>query len=221
MLTLLAGLAAVGAWEWRRPLFCGNLGVVDPGRAYRSAQPSGDVAGLFRRLGVASVLNLRGGSAADTWYVAEVEAADALSVDFYDLPLDADRRPTRRELLTLIDVLGRCRTPVLIHCKSGADRTGLASGLYLMLRRDVPPGRASDAFSLTYGHVPLLGPERLHEPFREYADWLAARGLPHTPARLRTWAARHYRADDPSGFEPLAPGPRYGARLAPADPLRR
>ena len=171
--------------------------------------PSGDVARLLREDGIASVLNLRGGGADDPWYVAEVEATRSGGVDFYDLPMSATRRPSRRELLTLLDLFGRCKYPLLIHCKSGSDRTGLAAGLYLMARRGVSPERAEAAFSLAHGHVPLLGPERLHEPFHEYAAWLAANRLDHTPDRLVDWARHHYRADDPLvAIEPARPGPR-------------
>ena len=124
---------------FRRPLFQGNRGVVDAGLVYREAQPVGDVAGLIRTARLASILNLRGGGPDDPWYAAEVEAARAAGVDFYDLPMSATKRPTRRELLTLLDVFSRCKYPLLIHCKSGSDRTGLAAGLYLMTRRGVPP----------------------------------------------------------------------------------
>jgi len=197
------------ALYFHRPLFEGNLGVVEDGVVYRSAQPVGDVAGLIRARGLGSILNLRGGKTSDAWYVAEVNAAEAAGVDFYDLPLSAVRRPTRRELLSVIDVLDRCRYPLLIHCKSGSDRTGLAAGLYLMARKGVPPERAEEAFSLAHGHVPLLGPERLHEPFDEYAAWLAATGAGHTPARFHQWVKYHYRADDHfAAADPVRPGPR-------------
>ena len=64
-------------------------------------------------------------------------------LEFYDLPMSACRRPTRRELLVLLDLFEHCRYPLLIHCKSGSDRTGLASALYLMSRRGEPPGGRS------------------------------------------------------------------------------
>ena len=79
-----------------------------------------------------------------------------------------------RELLVLLDLFEHCRYPLLIHCKSGSDRTGLASALYLMSRRGEPPGWAVRGFTLKHGHVPLFGPEHLHEPFREYEAWLKA-----------------------------------------------
>ena len=208
---LRALLAAVvlAVVTFRNPLFRGNYGVVDPQRVYRSAQP---VAELRRRIAddhLASILNLRGGATTDPFYAAEVRATQEGGVDFYDLPLSAIRRPQRRELLLLLDLFDRCRYPLLIHCKSGSDRTGLAAALYLMSRRDEPPEKALRAFSLFYGHVPLLGPEHLHEPFLEYAAWLKAQHQAHTPARFRWWVREVYRAEDREGdVPPLQPGPR-------------
>jgi hypothetical protein len=200
---------------FHRPLFSGNFAVVDPGRVYRSAQPKSNLDYLLNRerLHPASILNLRGGSDADWWYTAEVVAARERGIDFYDIPLSAVRRPTRRELLVLLDLFGRCRYPILIHCKSGADRTGMASGFYLMACRNVPPEQAMQAFSVAHGHFPIGGPEHLHEPFVEYAAWLKERGLGHTPERLRSWIEHDYRADDPvPEMITVLPGPRAQSR---------
>jgi protein tyrosine phosphatase (PTP) superfamily phosphohydrolase (DUF442 family) len=210
----LAGCLAFASY-FRGPLFRGNLDEVDPGLVYRSAQPVGDVVRLIHEHKIGSILNLRGGKESDPWYVAEVAAAESERVDFYDFPLSAVRRPTRRELIGLLGVLDRCKYPLLIHCKSGSDRTGLAAGMYLMYRRGVPPDRAEAAFSLAHGHVPLLGPERLHEPFDEYAAWLDAEDLEHTPDRLLDWVRHHYRADDPLvAVTPVLPGPRIRRQAA-------
>src|SRR6185312_4758632 len=141
----------------------GNFGVVDDGLVYRSAQPTDGLPGLIAEKRIGAVLNLRGGSDADPWYAAEVAATKRLEVDFYDLPLVATVRPSRKQLLTVLELLDRCKYPLLIHCKSGSDRTGLVSGLYLMSRKGVAPERAEGAFSLYYGHVPLLGTRHLHE----------------------------------------------------------
>jgi hypothetical protein len=202
-------LASTLCWTFRRPWFHGNLGVVDAGRVIRSAQPTSQLPAWIREHQLRSILNLRGGGPADWWYDAEVRAARDGGVRFYDWPLSATRRPSRRELLVLIDTLRSCPYPLLIHCKSGADRTGLASALYLMMERCVPPEQAENAFTLEHGHVPLCGPEHLHEPLNEYAAWLAARRLAHSPDRFRDWVKNEY--DSPDGREdppPLKPGPR-------------
>jgi hypothetical protein len=206
---LLIVLALSLCWTFRRPWFEGNLGIVEPGRVIRSAQPTSRLPAWIREYRLRSILNLRGGGASDAWYDAEVKAARTGGVSFYDFPISATKRPTRHELLVLIDTLGSCPYPLLIHCKSGADRTGLASALYLMIQRGVPPERAEEAFTLEHGHIPLCGPEHLHEPLDEYAAWLAGRGLTHSPDRFRDWVKHEYAS--PGGPEdppPLMPGPR-------------
>ena len=200
--TILAGFLS-------RPWLDGNVGVVDPGRVIRSAQPTSGLNRLITDHHLASILNLRGGSPRDSWYAAEVQTAETSGVSFFDLPLSATKRPSRRDLLRLIDVLERCPYPLLIHCKAGADRTGLASAIYLMTHRGEPPRQAEGAFSLFHSHVPLFGPEHLHEPLDEYAQWLDARKLAHTPERFREWVKNDYRSDDPHvDPPPLAVGPR-------------
>ncbi len=206
---ILVVLALSACWEFRRPWFQNNLGVVDPGKVFRSAQPTSDINRLIHDCHLRSILNLRGGGPEDPWYAAEVEATRSGSITFYDFPMSATRRPRRRELLVLIDTLRSCDYPLLIHCKSGADRTGLATALYLMMVKGVPPRRAEDAFTLEHGHVPVFGPERLHEPLHEYDAWLSEHHLAHTPDRFRAWVRDEYRSDDPHEDPPiLSTGPR-------------
>lgn len=213
---LLASLAV-----FRNPLFYGNLGVVAPGLVYRAAQPGPELGEWVKHHGVASILNLRGGSSRDPDYANEERVTRTQGIAFYDFPMSATRRPSRRELLVLIDLFERCRYPLLVHCKSGADRTGLASAVYLLVKQGAAPARAIGEFSLYYGHVPLLGPERLHEPLVEYGDWLEANHLVHTPDRFRAWVEREYRSPDRSySFKPLPEGPRIRHQTQRL-PLRR
>ncbi|GAC1345200.1 MAG: hypothetical protein NVSMB14_08590 [Isosphaeraceae bacterium] len=211
---------ALGAAVWHRFLFLGNVAVLDTGRLIRTAQPKENLAPLLDLYRPATVLNLRGGSWNDPWYRAEVLEVEKRGLAFYDLPLSASRRPSRKELLLLIDILDRSDLPILVHCKSGSDRTGLATGLYYMLRLNLPPREASArAFSIWRGHIALFGPERLHEPLDEYADWLALRGLPHTAERFRRWVADDYADGElRAKFAPLQTGPRR-ARPQPIKPF--
>jgi protein tyrosine phosphatase (PTP) superfamily phosphohydrolase (DUF442 family) len=224
-LSVLLCLSVVSVYTFRRPLFSGNFGVVDPGRVYRSAQPDRGLAELLGSKQLGSVLNLRGGSHDDPWYSQEVRLTRQFGVDFYDFPMSATRRPSRAELLVLLDLFGRCRYPLLIHCKSGSDRTALASALYLMAVKGIGPDRAGAEFSLDYGHVPLAGTQRLHEPFDEYRRWLSDAGLAHSPERFRGWVEHEYRSDPPTNvLRPLQPGPRQRlaeGQLSGAGPLER
>ncbi|WP_165227594.1 fused DSP-PTPase phosphatase/NAD kinase-like protein [Aquisphaera insulae] len=225
-MALLAALAGVGglAALWLRPMVTANFGVVDPGRVIRAAQPTTNLPALIAENHLASILNLRGGSFRDPWYAEEVQTTADRGVAFYDVPLSATRRPGRHELLAILDVIATCDYPLLIHCKAGADRTGLASALYRMVRLGEGPRQASRAFTIYHSHLPLFGPEHLHEPLEEYAAWLEARGLDHTPERFRDWVRDEYRSDDPHTDPPRPrPGPRAPAKsrkAAPEEPPR-
>jgi len=59
------------------------------------------------------------------------------------------RRETIHEARALFE---RIEYPVLIHCKSGADRAGIMSVLYLLLREGRPLDEATRQLSLRYGH---------------------------------------------------------------------
>lgn len=199
----------IGAAVFHRPLFFGNVGVVDPGRVYRAAQPKANLDQLLDDHRIATILNLRGGSVKDDWYRDELEAAKQRGIAFYDVSMSATQRPRRRDLLAIIDVLNRGEPPILIHCKQGADRTGLACAIYRMVRENQPPEQAEREFSLLHAHIPLFGPERLHEPLREYAEWLRSQGFAHDPERFAAWVREAYQADDPlADYRTPTPGPR-------------
>ncbi len=90
---IVGALACAFVWEFRRPLFQGNLAIVDPGRVIRSAQPTSQLAQWVTDFHLKSILNLRGGSPADWWYEAEVRTAQESGLSFYDLPLERNTPP--------------------------------------------------------------------------------------------------------------------------------
>lgn len=212
LLFVLALLIGGSLFQFERFFFRNNFGEVEAGRVYRSAQPRDELARTIADYQIASVLNLRGGSRKNSWYANEVDTTRNLSVDFYDFPMQADEPPSRDQILQLLDFFDRCDYPLLIHCKSGSDRTGLAVALYRMVVDADPPEQAEQAFSLDYAHIPLFGPERLHDPLRQYAAWLRLTSQPHEPARFRDWVSSHYQPSSanilPAKVEPIRPGPR-------------
>ncbi len=205
LLLILSAVAIV----FRGPLFQGNFATIDEGRAYRSAQPNPALEAKIQRAGIRSIVNLRGGGPGDAFYSREIEFSGELGAEFYDIPMNANRRPTRRELMRLVAILDQARPPMLIHCKWGADRTGLMAVLYRLVKLGEPPEEAMGEFSLSYAHVPLFGTQSLHEPIDEYARWLEGRNRAHQPQLFRAWLEKDYRSDDPfTGWPTVAPGPR-------------
>ncbi|MDQ7778066.1 MAG: tyrosine-protein phosphatase [Paracoccus aminovorans] len=148
-LCLLAALGWAGWLQWG-----GNFHAVVPGLLYRSAQPApADLARWSAAHGLRSVLNLRGASGAG-WYRDEIAAAARLGLVHADFAMKDNERldPVRAaRLVALIDSLPK---PVLIHCKAGADRTGLAAALYLAAH-GAGESRSEAQLSFRFGHVGL------------------------------------------------------------------
>jgi len=132
----------------------GNFHEVMKGELYRSAQPDADqLQDWVRDHGIRSVLNLRGASDG-AWYVEETAAARELGLTHADFGMSAGKPLSQARSDQLIALMQQLPKPLLIHCKQGADRTGLASALYLAARGEGEE-RAEGQISFRYGHVGL------------------------------------------------------------------
>jgi protein tyrosine/serine phosphatase len=146
-----------------------NWGVVVPGRLYRSNHPSPwQLRDAARRVGLKTVINLRGervdcGSDA----LSRTEAA-RLGLAHVDAPFESRGAPHRDRILRLAGIFAEMAEPALLHCKSGADRTGLAAGVFLLLE-----GGTSEAalgqLHWRHGHVSASRTGILDAFFRLYA----------------------------------------------------
>jgi protein tyrosine/serine phosphatase len=129
-----------------------NFSVVKPGVLYRSNHPTpGNLASFKRKVGIATVINLRG-QAKNGSDALSRDAARRLGMDFYDMALESRGAPHRDRILRLADILASMRMPALVHCKSGADRAGLASALFVMIQGGTTQ-EALRQLSWRYGHI--------------------------------------------------------------------
>jgi protein tyrosine phosphatase (PTP) superfamily phosphohydrolase (DUF442 family) len=164
-----------------------NFAAVVPGRLYRSNHPTPRRLALAaRRHGIRTVVNLRGKSnnGADALSRA---AAHGLGLRLIDVPMKSSRAPSRELVLELIEALRSGDEPILLHCKSGADRAGFAAGVFLLLNG----GTSADALrelSVRYGHFRGSRTGILDAFFRRYRDF----GEGHMP--FEDWVRAEYDA---------------------------
>jgi protein tyrosine/serine phosphatase len=152
-IALIALIAALLGLQF----YMGNEHTSVPGELYRSAQPTGkDIELYTKRFGIKSIINLRGENATSPWYIEEVATAKALGITHINFRMKAARELTTDQALQLIEVMRNAPKPLLIHCRAGADRTGLAAALYIAAISKGGEEAAEDQLSLRYGHLPYF-----------------------------------------------------------------
>jgi len=174
---------------------CDNFHVVVAGRVYRAAQMNpADLESAIRKHGIRTVINLRGNCDPEDWFLNEGRVTHSLGVCMEDVNFAAGRLPSVTELRHLVHALDRTEYPILIHCRQGADRTGMVSALILLLYTDTDLATAIGQLGIRFGHLSAGRTWSMDEFLLLYQDWLAAHQLPHAPAAFRRWLEHDYCA---------------------------
>lgn len=136
----------------------GNFHAITPGEAYRSAQLDRDeLEHYIKKYGIKSILCLRndtdGGNAA--WYKEEVKVGAENGIVHYFVPISQKREPEARNVAEILRIFHSAPRPVLIHCKAGADRTGLAAAMWKVSVNKESKAEAGKQLSLRFFHLPV------------------------------------------------------------------
>lgn len=128
-----------------------NWATVVPDRMYRCNHPQAwRLAAAKRRLGIKTVINLRGRRFCGSDALSR-EAAAKLGLHHVDMAFESRGAPHRDRILRFAGICDTLVEPAVMHCKSGADRAGLAAGLFLLFNG----GTSRDALrqlSPRFGH---------------------------------------------------------------------
>jgi hypothetical protein len=192
LLVAAGGLAPVGVQAYR-VMFGSNFHTVVPGRIYRCSQPSAaSVERMIADRGIRTIVNLRGSCDPFDWYLEEARAAHRHNICQEDISFSAGRLPSVSEVRRLILVLERTEYPIVLHCRRGADRTGLAAAVALLLTTATSLDDACRQLGWPCGHIALGRPAELDRFLDFYCSWLKTAGKPHSQETFRDWALNHY-----------------------------
>ncbi len=131
----------------------GNFYKIAPG-IYRSAQLYYyNMPEFYNKYHFKTILNLRGPHPDKNWYIYEKNFCKEHNITLINFGISDKKVQSISKMKKIIQLIKNAPKPILIHCKSGADRTGLASALYLYSIKD---RNYSQMLSLKYGHFPYL-----------------------------------------------------------------
>lgn len=118
----------------------------------RTNQPWPHQLAAWRARGIQTVINLRGGFDA-SFHALEKDACRRLGLEMVDFTITSREAPSRDRVLGAKRLFETIAYPALMHCKSGADRAGIMSVLYMHFRKGKTIGEAMDQLHLRYLHV--------------------------------------------------------------------
>jgi len=146
-----------------------NFAEVLPGRLYRSNHPTpGRLAAAARRLRLETLINLRGPRFCGSDALSRDMAA-RLGLEHVDMAFESRGAPHRDRILRFAGLWREMRFPALMHCKSGADRAGLAAGLAILFEGGTAAA-ALGQLSWRFGHWSRARTGVLDAFFARYAD---------------------------------------------------
>jgi uncharacterized protein (TIGR01244 family) len=123
--------------------------------AWRSNQPTpGDVRWAASQ-GIRTIINARHDAGRHGGHALVREAALQTGLSYLTLesaPIFSRAAPSREALLRAAETLREAQGPVLIHCKSGADRAGFLSALYRIVVDGDPVDAATAELTLRHLH---------------------------------------------------------------------
>ncbi len=168
-----------------------NFHEVTPNEIYRSAQLSaGKLKDVVNEYGIKTVINLRRPRPEKDWYSEEIAMAASLGVEHHDIGMDLTFSPRVDQLFELRDLIENAPKPLLVHCRAGADRTGLAAVMVKLLDGSSSLQEARAQVSWKYHAV---RDNSIGIPFfNSYSGWLDANDRSHSKHNFNYWLENEY-----------------------------
>ena len=118
----------------------------------RANQPWPHQLAEWKRKGIKTVVNLRGGFDA-SFHALEKEACERLGLNMVNFTITSRDAPSRERVRGAKELFETLEYPAMMHCKSGSDRAGIMSVLYMHFRKGLPIREAMEQLDLRYLHV--------------------------------------------------------------------
>ncbi len=124
--------------------------------AFRSSQPTTyQLRRYAKKYGIKTIINTRGYKEGSPLKYLEERTCKELGIEIVYFKVYSRAMPTFKILQDAKNMFENIEYPVLIHCKSGADRSSFISALYMhfKLGKGVEESMKSQLSFIPYGHI--------------------------------------------------------------------
>jgi len=121
----------------------------------------------------------------------EQEACNKLGLTLTTISLASKNTVSAQKLLNLLDYFDMTTEPFVMHCKSGADRTGLAASFYLVHKCGASIDHAKTELSPRYLHFKWTRSGTLDFILDQYKEFITK----NPDKSLRHWIESDYDPD--------------------------
>lgn len=165
------------------------------GGMYRENQPSPKRIALLAEEGIKTILNLRAESPKG-FYLLEEEACQKHGIKLVNFRVYSRDVHTREKIRAAKALFPTLEYPVMMHCKSGADRTGFMGVLYRHFHMGDSIEQAMEQLSFKYLHIKEGKTGMLDFFFNDYLKYAAQEKEAGRDAEFIDWVETVYEPAD-------------------------
>ena len=105
----------------------------------------------MRKYGIKTFINLRGPNPGKKWYQEEKQMVENNGLEYHCIAFSAVSLPSSENIIKLVEIFQNAPKPIYIHCQGGADRTGMAAAIWMLLN-GASNAQALKQLDIKYGH---------------------------------------------------------------------
>ncbi len=184
--------ARIGGWLDTMFIDHGLLRVVYSNRASvdaqveRASHPTPTQVRAAAKRGVRTIINLRGDHPLGA-SILSAQACKENGIKLAYLKMRSRGMPTKEQIYGAKEIFETAQYPILFHCKSGADRAGIMSALYVLIVMQGSADEALKQLSLRFGHIRQAKTGMLDFFVNSYKAFNAKQ-----PIAFMDWVDQHY-----------------------------
>ncbi len=153
--------------------------------AFRSSQPTmWQLRRMVKKYGIKTIVNLKGPNERSAYWAFEREQCRKLGIHLVDVSIASRSIPDVGRIRRAKEVFETIEYPMWMHCKAGADRTGIYATLYQYFRKGIPIEDTDQLRLWPYGHIKHSKAGKIDHYLEQYIAYRKT----HPEVGLLEWA---------------------------------